>query len=138
MLSGKIVVITGGAGLIGQRFCQAVAESGGHAVIAENNAAAAAGARDALARWSDSISLVAMDITAPASVQAALAEVVARLGKVDALVNCAYPRNARYGRHFFDVDFADFNENVSMSLGGYFLTSQTFAATSKSRATETS
>ena len=36
-------------------------------------------------------------------------------------VNCAYPRNENYGRHFFDVSIEDFNENVSLNLGSSFL-----------------
>ena len=43
------------------------------------------------------------------------------------MVNAAYPRNKNYGRHFFDVEYEDFCENVSVHLGGYFLTSQQFA-----------
>ena len=34
-LKGKVVVITGGAGLIGRGFVQSVIESGGTAVIAD-------------------------------------------------------------------------------------------------------
>ncbi|MDP2761387.1 MAG: oxidoreductase, partial [Sideroxyarcus sp.] len=45
----------------------------------------------------------------------------------DALVNNAYPRNKNYGRHFFDVEYADFCENLNLNLGGYFLTSQKLA-----------
>ena len=40
-LTGKAIVITGGAGLLGRRFCQAVAEQDGLAVVAELNAPAA-------------------------------------------------------------------------------------------------
>ena len=36
-------------------------------------------------------------------------------------VNCSYPRNNNYGKHFFDVSVDDFNNNVSMNLGSSFL-----------------
>ena len=36
-------------------------------------------------------------------------------------VNCSYPRNKNYGKHFFDVKVEDFNENISMNLGSSFL-----------------
>jgi short-chain dehydrogenase/reductase SDR len=47
--------------------------------------------------------------------------------RIDALVNNAYPRNKHYGRHFFDVEYGDFIENLGLNLGGYFLASQQFA-----------
>ena len=50
-----------------------------------------------------------------------------KYGKIDALVNSAYPRNKNYGKHFFEVTYDDFCENLGMNLGGYFLTSQLFA-----------
>jgi NAD(P)-dependent dehydrogenase (short-subunit alcohol dehydrogenase family) len=42
-------------------------------------------------------------------------------------VNNAYPRNKNYGKHFFDVEYDDFQENLALNLGGYFTTSQQFA-----------
>ena len=45
------------------------------------------------------------------------------------MVNVAYPRNANYGRKFFDVEYKDFCANVDVHLGGYFLTCQRFAKT---------
>jgi NAD(P)-dependent dehydrogenase (short-subunit alcohol dehydrogenase family) len=47
-----------------------------------------------------------------------------RYGRIDSLVNNAYPRNTNYGRHFFEVDYTDFCVNLNHNLGGYFLTSQ--------------
>ena len=38
MLSNKVVVITGGAGLLGKEFVKAVVENGGIAIIADINA----------------------------------------------------------------------------------------------------
>ena len=37
-LSGKVVVVTGGAGLLGKTFCRAIAASGGIAVVADIDA----------------------------------------------------------------------------------------------------
>jgi len=50
-----------------------------------------------------------------------------KYGKIDAVINTAYPKNKNYGNHFFDVKFNDFCENVNLHLGGYFLVSQKFA-----------
>lgn len=44
--------------------------------------------------------------------------------KLDGAVNCTYPRNTMYGKHFFDVTMDSFNDNVSLHLGSSFLFSQ--------------
>jgi len=68
-----------------------------------------------------------MDITSITSLQKSIEYCHDKYGKIDALVNNAYPRNKNYGRHFFDVEYEDFCENINLNLGGYFLTSQQFA-----------
>ena len=50
-----------------------------------------------------------------------------RYGKIDAVVNSAYPKNENYGRKFEDVLYEDFCENVSLHLGGFFLVCQQLA-----------
>jgi len=47
--------------------------------------------------------------------------------KIDAVINTSYPKNKNYGNKFFDVSLSDFNENVNLHLGGYFLVMQKFA-----------
>jgi len=58
----------------------------------------------------------------------AIAFVHETYGRIDALVNNAYPRNKHYGRFLMDVEYDDFCDNLNLNLGGYFLTSQQFAA----------
>ena len=47
---------------------------------------------------------------------------------LDGAVNCTYPRNKKYGAHFFDVKLSDFNENISLHIGSSFLFAQQCAA----------
>ena len=70
---------------------------------------------------------IELDITRRESVEHLIAETQSRCGHIDAVVNNAYPRNANYGRRIEDVEYADFCENVSLHLGGYFLIAQKFA-----------
>jgi NAD(P)-dependent dehydrogenase (short-subunit alcohol dehydrogenase family) len=55
-----------------------------------------------------------------------IANLLKRHGRIDALVNNAYPRNGNYGKKLEDVMYADFCENVNTHLGGYFLVAQQF------------
>jgi NAD(P)-dependent dehydrogenase (short-subunit alcohol dehydrogenase family) len=126
-LEGRVVVVVGGAGLLGRAFCRAVAEHGGTVVVADRDEPAAAALAAAIEDSGGVAVAQVIDITSTASVDAAIAAVQGRRGRIDAVVNCAYPRNASYGRRLEDVEYADFCENVNWHLGGYFLVGQRFA-----------
>lgn len=129
MLRGKIVVITGGAGLIGKEFVKAVIENYGIAIIADINNEIGVKAKEDLSKElnTNDIDFVQLDITSKESLKECIQYLDSKYGKIDALVNNAYPRNKNYGRHFFDVEYNDFVENTGLNLGGYFTASQQFA-----------
>lgn len=129
ILNDKVVVVTGGAGMIGRQFVKCVAEHGGIAVVADINGQASSRVMDTLQNETSQnrIDFVEMDITSQESIAKAISYLDGKYGHIDALVNNAYPRNKNYGRKFEDVAYDDFCQNVSMHLGGYFLTSQRFA-----------
>ena len=129
MLNNQIVVITGGAGLIGQEFVKAIVENNGIAVIADINEEMGYQVKENLSKAlkKDNIDFVKLDITSKESLQSCIKYLDDKYSRIDALVNNAYPRNKNYGKHFFDVEYKDFVENVGLNLGGYFLTSQQFA-----------
>ena len=125
LVRDKVVIVTGGAGLLGRTFCQAIADNGGIAVVAEYDIAIA----EKLCTSLENASIVPaqVNITDKNSIKALITTISEKYGRIDALVNSAYPRNKNYGKHFFEVAYSDFCENVGMNLGGYFLTSQQFA-----------
>lgn len=128
MLTGikdKIVVITGGAGLLGKEFCQTIANNGAIAIMAEYDITIAEKACNLLGNRN--IIPAQIDITNKSSIEALINSLSTQYGRIDALINSAYPRNKNYGNDFFEVTYNDFCENVGMNLGGYFLTSQQFA-----------
>ena len=125
-LSNKVVVITGGAGLIGRGFVKAVIANGGTAIIADVDEVAGNNVRDELSAELDTgrIEFLKVDITSRNSIQGMIETILSKHERIDALVNNAYPRNENYGRKFEDVEYEDFCENLSLHLGGYFLVSQ--------------
>lgn len=70
---------------------------------------------------------VFINITDKVSIENSIKDVVNKYHKIDCFINCSYPKNKNYGKKFFDVDYSDFSENVSLHLGGYFLCMQAFA-----------
>jgi NAD(P)-dependent dehydrogenase (short-subunit alcohol dehydrogenase family) len=125
-LSGKVIVLTGGAGLLGRAFAGTIAENGGTAVIASRDLAALQATADDLRGriGGAAIDCRQLDIGNPDAVMRFYAGVHDAHGRVDAVVNNAFPRNRNFGRRFEDVAYADFCENVSDHLGGTFLMCQ--------------
>lgn len=128
MLGQKVIVITGGAGLLGQEFAAEVAKNNGIPVLADNNEPAAVKAIENLRKKlpQAKIDHINIDISNRQSIVDLISILHTRYGRIDALINNAYPRNKNYGRKFEDVMYEDFCENLSINLGGCFLTSQQF------------
>ena len=127
MLKNKIVVVTGGAGRLGRTFVNAIAQNGGVAIAADIDFNAAE--RIAANVGEDTIGSVEaaqLDITNKKSILKLIENVRTKYGRIDAVVNHAYPRNKNYGNKLDNVTYEDFFENVDMHLGGYFLVAQQF------------
>lgn len=127
-LLNKVVVITGGAGLVGRAFVQKLLACQATVIIAEKDLIKAENFKYTLTEDEQKqCVIVSMDITSTVSIKEAINEIDSQFGRIDALVNNAYPRNNNYGASFFDVKYDDFCENMSINIGGYFLCSQQFA-----------
>ena len=126
LLKDKIVIVTGGAGLIGRALITGIVEQGGTGIIADIDRTRAEAVANELRieLGKQTVWAVDVDITSRDSLTAMFAAVSSRYKRIHAVVNNAYPRNKNYGRKFFDVEYADFCENVSLHLGGYFLVAQ--------------
>jgi NAD(P)-dependent dehydrogenase (short-subunit alcohol dehydrogenase family) len=129
MLKDNVIVVTGGAGLIGKEFVKSIIKQNGIAIIAEIDENKGARVKDELSRElsSDYIDFVKFDTTSKESIASCVDYLSEKYGRIDALVNNAYPRNKNYGRCFFDVEYSDFVENLGANLGGYVLSSQIFS-----------
>ena len=122
-------MIKGVAGIIGKEFVKAIFQNNGIAIIADINEQVGIKTKDDLSKElrTTQIDFVQLNITSKHSINEAIHIISSKYTKIDALVNNAYPRNQRYGNHFFDVEYEDFIENLGLNLGGYFTSSQQFA-----------
>ena len=80
-LGGRVAVVTGGASGIGASLVQALQQAGAQVAVWDLQPPSAADAGDAL--------FCPVDVTEPTSIQEALAQTLARLGRVDMLINSA-------------------------------------------------
>tara|TARA_B100001750_G_C15483182_1_gene586763 strand:+ start:653 stop:1402 length:750 start_codon:yes stop_codon:yes gene_type:complete len=122
MIDGKVIVISGGAGLLGKEFCQSIAANNGKVIIIDK-----CSKEKIIKREIKHDYFISIDICSKELLQNAVKKVIQKFGRIDALVNVAYPKNKNYGNDFFDVKINDFNENIATHLGGYFLTTQVFS-----------
>lgn len=90
-LTGAVALVTGGNGGLGQRICHALAREGAHVAVmyAQSREQAEGVARDLVAQHGVQAAAFGCDITDGAAVDALVAAVTARFGRLDILVNDA-------------------------------------------------
>ena len=123
-LTGKTVIVTGGAGILGQNFCKGFAAQGARVVVLDLDPARVTEVAEGIGP--DAIGL-ACDITDPASVRDAIAQVIAETGRIDVLMNNAASKS-RDVRAFFtpfeDYDPEIWRDVMSVNVDGMFLVTQ--------------
>ncbi|WP_434046172.1 MULTISPECIES: SDR family NAD(P)-dependent oxidoreductase [Sorangium] len=86
---GKVIIVTGASSGIGLASARALAREGARVVLAARSMAALSREVDSIVREGGSAVAVAMDVTSDASVGAAVASILERLGRIDVVVNNA-------------------------------------------------
>jgi len=131
-LTGRVAMITGGAGRLGVQHAEAIAEMGGRAVLldVDGGAAAAGAARISAAHHVESLGL-ACDVTDAGAVREALAHTLATFGRVDILINNAArdPKvipgaTGSNPSRFEELSIETWNDELAVGLTGAFLCSK--------------
>jgi NAD(P)-dependent dehydrogenase (short-subunit alcohol dehydrogenase family) len=91
-LKGKVVLLTGGAGIYGRGLTRDVAESGAKLIIASRNVEALQKVADEENERGYDVSVEVLDQGDPASVNALCARLKEKFGRIDGLVNNAVAR----------------------------------------------
>jgi len=117
-LSGKVVLVAGGAGYLGQPVCRALAEQGATVMVADlARERAEALTADIVARGGRSHAL-ALDVADEASSRAAVARTVAECGRLDVLVNATF---FSVGKTLDELSAEEFDRANRVNLTGAFL-----------------
>lgn len=113
ILKDKIIIVTGGSGLIGKEIVVDILRKGGKAINAD------IGINTNLQNGT-----LHIDITSDDSIQKGIDLVVATYGRIDGLVNNAYPRSKDWGNRFEEIDPDSWRANVDMQMNSYFVCCQ--------------
>jgi NAD(P)-dependent dehydrogenase (short-subunit alcohol dehydrogenase family) len=132
-LSGRVALVTGGAGLLGSEFCRTLAEAGARVAVVDLDQAAARKVSEALSKAGYKAESFSADITQPDSIQKLIRAVLSSLGGIDILVNSAAldPKfdaaAAAQGiapGSFEDYPLDQWNAALNVNLTGMFLVTQ--------------
>lgn len=120
-MTGRTVIITGGASGIGKGISSGLASEGANVVIADLNLAAAAATAAEITNAGGSALAVQVDVTDRASVAAGIAQAVAKFGKLDCYFN-----NAGFNKpmKFLDVTEENFNAIMKVNALAVFIGTQ--------------
>jgi NAD(P)-dependent dehydrogenase (short-subunit alcohol dehydrogenase family) len=111
-LKDKIIVVTGGNGLLGQQIVKSLAKYEAIAISADVN-------------FTQQLENdLFLDITNEESVKLGVKAIIEKYGRIDGWINNAYPRTSDWGSKFEDIPLNSWKENIDMHLNGYYLCSQ--------------
>jgi len=88
-LKGKVIVVTGGTGILGEAFIKDIIQAGGAVgILGRNEKIANERVKNVIAKGGQAIALIA-DVTDELQILAAREKILAEFGKIDGLVNAA-------------------------------------------------
>lgn len=135
-IKDRIVIITGGAGLLGRKHAEAVIEGGGIPVLLDISQQAIEDAITRIKKKYDNeckIDGYVADITKRSNLEQVREEIISRYGKIDVLINNAAnnPKVEKASDNMKSLKFEDFPldiwmQDISVGLSGAFLCSQVF------------
>jgi rhamnulose-1-phosphate aldolase/alcohol dehydrogenase len=122
-LAGKIALVTGGAGGIGQAVARQLLQEGACVMLTDIDEGALATAKEALVKVAgkDSLDVVKANVTSEDDVEQALAATALRFGGVDLLVSNAGIASAA---PLDETSLEIWNKNQNILVTGYFLVSR--------------
>ncbi len=127
-LTGKVVVITGGTGLLGSAYCQGMAEHGAHVVMADLATADPVGKAKAIQTADGSEACgINCDVSSEADVVNLFELVMAKFGRVDVVLNNAAATGEHLMRQgevftsFEDSTLAVWESAIRVNLTGVYL-----------------
>jgi NAD(P)-dependent dehydrogenase (short-subunit alcohol dehydrogenase family) len=126
-LTGKVALVTGGNSGIGLGMARALAQAGADVAIWGTNAAKNAAAQAELAKSGRKALALACDVSDEKAVEAAFAETLAKLGRVDGCFANAGVSGRAGTKSFVEMTTEEWHRVLKVNLDGAFFTFRTAA-----------
>ena len=108
-IKNKIIVVTGGEGLLGKQMISTFRENGAIAISVDINFE------------QQGVDDFVMDISSENSVNSVVDIIINKYNRIDGWVNNAYPRTNDWSNKFENILLESWRKNVDMHMNGYFL-----------------
>lgn len=109
-MKDKVIIVTGGSGLLGKAIVANLKEKGAIVINADINVKKELGSGSYYC-----------DVTSILSIKETVEKVNNHFGRIDGLVNNAYPRTKDWGTSFEDMSSDSLKDNVDWQLNSYIL-----------------
>lgn len=135
VLTNRVAIITGGAGLLGTEYSHTLANAGAHVVVADIDGQGASSLAQAVTESSGVEALgIQTDVSQPASVQAMVDSILKRFERIDILVNNAAldpkfdpEHTGQHVNRFEDFPYKTWQDAMAVNVTGMFLCAQAVA-----------
>lgn len=108
-LENKIILVTGGNGLLGKPIIELIKRKGGIAINGDIKN------KDDFAKGE-----LYLDVSDSNSIKLIIDKIIDEYSKIDGLVNCAYPITKDWGDKFESVKRESWNKNIDLQLNSVF------------------
>jgi NAD(P)-dependent dehydrogenase (short-subunit alcohol dehydrogenase family) len=122
-LKGKVAVITGGTGMLCGEIAEGFAKAGATIALVGRDEAKAKVRLEKIAKDGSAAEFFPCDATSKSALQKLLADVLAKFGRADILINGAGVNSAT---PFFDISEEEFDKIITVNLKGLMLACQIF------------
>ncbi|WP_282142869.1 SDR family oxidoreductase [Cellulophaga baltica] len=108
-LNKKVIIVTGGSGLIGKPILKHLRDNGAIVINADIKVKTNTATDDYIC-----------DVTSEKSILQLIDSIMKKYGRIDGLVNNAYPRTKDWGNKFEDVSLQSWKTNVDTQMNSVF------------------
>jgi NAD(P)-dependent dehydrogenase (short-subunit alcohol dehydrogenase family) len=130
-ISGKVIVVTGGTGVLGSSICKYLAGAGAKVAILGRDAARGKALEEEIVSTAGQALFLVSDVLNIETLQQNHDQITARLGEIDVLINAAGGNragaNVQPDQTFFDLDPEQLRQVIDLNLYGTIYPTRVFA-----------